>query len=66
MHRGLEALKRAEKEAAERVATAMKAEPYDPARYKKALMEWQSARIALRSHGIRVRDASSRFSNPVE
>jgi hypothetical protein len=57
MHRGrIEELKRAEKEAAIRVLDAVKAEPYDPARYKKAQIEWQSARIALLSAGIRARD----------
>jgi hypothetical protein len=57
MHRGrIEELKRAEKEAAIRLLDASKAEPYDPARYKKAQIEWQSARIALLSAGVRVRD----------
>lgn len=57
MHRGrIEELKRAEKEAAIRVLDAAKAEPYDPARYKKAQIEWQSARIALLSAGVRVRE----------
>jgi hypothetical protein len=56
MHRGrIEELKRAEKEAAQRVLDATRAEPYDPARYKKAQIEWQSARIALLSAGGRVR-----------
>jgi hypothetical protein len=65
MHRSqIEALKRAEKEAAARVQTASKAEPYDPARYKKALMEWQSARVALRSMGINVREAGPAISRP--
>jgi hypothetical protein len=57
MSRGVEALKRAEREAAARLTAALEADPYDPARYKKALLEWQSARIALRSQGIRVPDA---------
>ena len=57
MHRGrIEELKRAEKEAAVRVLDASRAEPYDPARYKKAQIEWQSARIALLSAGVRVRE----------
>lgn len=57
MHRGrIEELKRAEKEAAIRVLDAAKAEPYDQARYKKAQIEWQSARIALLSAGVRVRE----------
>jgi hypothetical protein len=57
MHRGrIEELKRAEKEAATRVLDASRAEPYDPARYKKAMIEWQSARIALLSAGVRVRE----------
>jgi hypothetical protein len=55
MHRGrIEELKRAEKEAAERVHAAMQAEPYDPARYHRALVEWKSARLALRSLGVAV------------
>ena len=57
MHRGgIEELKRAEKEAAIRVLDASRAEPYDPARYKMAQIEWQSARIALLSAGVRVRE----------
>jgi hypothetical protein len=57
MHRGrIEELKRAEKEAAQRVLDAARAEPYDPSRYKKAQIEWQSARIALLSAGVRVRE----------
>ncbi len=55
MHRGrIEELKRAEKEAAERVHAAAKAEPHDPARYHRALVEWKSARLALRSLGVSV------------
>ena len=55
MHRGrIEELKRAEKEAATRVHAASKAEPYDPARYHRALVEWKSARLALRSLGVAV------------
>ena len=55
MHRGrIEELKRAEKEAASRMLEATNAEPYDPARYKRAQIEWQSARIALLSAGVRV------------
>jgi hypothetical protein len=55
MHRGrIEELKRAEKEAAERVHAAMQTEPYDPARYHRALVEWKSARLALRSLGVAV------------
>lgn len=55
MHRGrIEELKRAEKEAAQRVHEASKADPYDPARYHRALVEWKSARLALRSLGVAV------------
>jgi len=55
MHRGrIEELKRAEKEAAERVHAASKTDPYDPARYHRALVEWKSARLALRSLGVAV------------
>ncbi len=55
MHRGrIEELKRAEKEAAERVHVASKTDPYDPARYHRALVEWKSARLALRSLGVAV------------
>ena len=55
MHRGrIEELKRAEKEAAQRVHAASKADPYDPARYHRALVEWKSARLALRSLGVAV------------
>ncbi|HEV8124612.1 MAG TPA: hypothetical protein VGP80_10230 [Gemmatimonadales bacterium] len=55
MHRGrIEELKRAEKEAAERVHAAAKVDPYDPARYHRALVEWKSARLALRSLGVAV------------
>jgi len=55
MHRGrIEELKRAEKEAADRVHAATKADPYDPARYHRALVEWKSARLALRSLGVAV------------
>lgn len=57
MHRGrIEELKRAEKASAARVLEATRAEPYDPARYKKAHIEWQSARIALLSVGVRVHE----------
>ena len=57
MHRRqIEAMKRDEKEAGARVLAAAQADPFDPARHKKALLEWQSARIALRSLGIRVPD----------
>ena len=56
MHRGrIEEMKRAEKAAAARVLEASEAVPYDPARYKNAQIEWQSARIALLSAGVRVR-----------
>jgi hypothetical protein len=56
MHRRrIEELKRAEKEASARVLEASQAEPFDPARYKKAHIEWQSARIALLSAGVQVR-----------
>ena len=55
MHRGrIEELKRAEKEAAERVHAASKTDPYDPARYHRALVEWKSARLALRSLRVAV------------
>jgi hypothetical protein len=57
MHRGrIEELKRAEKEAAQRVLEASRAEPYDPVQYKRAHIEWQSARIALLSVGVRVHE----------
>ena len=66
MHRGqIEALKRAEKEAAARVFAASKAEPYDPVRYKSAMLEWQSARVALRSVGVRVPELGSTPASPV-
>ncbi len=55
VHRGqIEALKRAEREAAERVLEASRAEPFDATRHRSAVLEWQSARIALRSVGIEV------------
>lgn len=50
----IEELKRAEREAAERVQAATHAEPYDPAKYHRALVEWKSARLALRSLGVRL------------
>ena len=54
MHRRhVEELKRAEREAAARAQAAAKEEPFDTARYKRAFMEWQSARIALLSAGVR-------------
>lgn len=56
MHRRqIEELKRAEKEAAERVRTISAADPADPEEYKRALFEWQSARAALRSAGVQVK-----------
>lgn len=56
MHRRqIEELKRAEKEAAERVQAASTADPSDPDTYKRALFEWQSARAALRSAGVQVK-----------
>jgi hypothetical protein len=65
MHRArIEELKRAEKEASARVLAASQAEPYDPARYKKALIEWQSARVALLSLGIRVREITRKPPTP--
>ena len=66
MHRGqIESLKRAEKEAAARVLAASKVEPYDPVRYKSAMLEWQSARVALRSVGVRLPDLGSTPSSPI-
>ena len=57
MHRGrIEGLKREEKAAAVWVLEASRAVPYDPAQYKRAHIEWQSARIALLSAGVRVHE----------
>ena len=55
-HARVEDLKRAEREAAQRVVIAKDAQPYDPVAYKRAAVEWRSAQLALRSRGVRVKD----------
>jgi hypothetical protein len=66
MHRGqIEAMKRAEREAAARVQAAAEAEPFDPVRHRAAMLEWQSARVALRSIGIKPRDVGPISNVPI-
>jgi hypothetical protein len=50
----VEELKRAERVAIERVFSAKNATPYDASKYHRALVEWKSARLALRSLGIAI------------
>ncbi|MEO8295003.1 MAG: hypothetical protein ABI613_05750 [Gemmatimonadota bacterium] len=55
MNRGqIQELKRSERAAFERVHAMARAEPYDETRYHRALIEWKSARLALRSLGIAI------------
>lgn len=51
----VEELKRREREAYDRVQSLAELNPPDLTRYRRALVEWKSARLALRSAGVTVR-----------